>query len=52
MWVRLFNAIIPMIKQIMLEMKARTNQSNIAVRNSEDTATNITFVALFSEKYI
>jgi hypothetical protein len=38
----LFVATIPMAKQIMLEMKARTNHSNTAKRKSVDTAIDLT----------
>ena len=41
MWVRLFIAIIPIARQMMLEIKARINQSNTEVKNSEGTATGI-----------
>ncbi len=40
----LFIAIIPIARQMMLETKARTNQSNKEVRNSDGTATDLTVI--------
>ena len=40
--VRLFIAMIPIVKQMMLETKARINQSNKPVRNSDDITIRLT----------
>jgi hypothetical protein len=42
MRVRLFMAMIPIVRQMMLETRARKNQSNKEVRNSDGMATNLT----------
>ena len=46
--VRLFMAISPIAKQIILDIKARINQRNREVKNSEDTATNLTTSLIIS----
>lgn len=46
MWVKLFIAIKPIVRQMMLDTRARTNQSNKEVRNSDGTATDLTVMNL------
>ena len=50
MWLRIRIAIIPIARQMMLEIKARTNHSNKEVRNDEGIATDITVIRVVSLK--